>query len=213
MPKVLHPGYFPFCYGAEIRGEGLFPGLFFENWTALITSLGNAMGLYWRVRSFEVVGEVYNPFDPPDQPLQQPFNIIYTSTALTEEELVCYRGFEKTFGPEDFDDTTFELYPSYITPSLQTVPVYGNNVSVGVYLNVIISQSSDESSSWTSRNTGGGGRLGVTFEAFGQSIPILLYSNQRIVPELPVGENIISIRGVSYWSYGGTYDTATGLPT
>lgn len=219
MPKVLYPGYFPFCYGAEIRGEGLFPDLYPENWTAILTSLGSSMALYWRLRSYTVSGEIYNPFDPPEQSLQKPFSVTYTSTASSEKDLVCYHGFAKTSespnpdDPEGFDSMVFEMFPDWLVPSEIAAPIYGADPLFGVYLNAVIANSADESSSWTSYDTGASGtRTSINFTAFAETIPVYLFSNPRVVTGLPVGTNSISITGTSYWSYDGTYDTATGAP-
>ena len=166
------------------------------------------MGLYWRVRSYTASGEVYNPFDPPET-LQKPFSVTYTSTAESEEELVCYRGFEITSGDDGFDDLRFEIYPDYIVPTATRVPVYGTNETLGVFVSCFISQRNEESSSWSS--DGEASRVPVNFYAFGEVIPVLLFDNPKLDPPSE-GINTLSISAESYWSYGGTYNTSTGLP-
>ena len=213
MGKILHPRYFPFCYGPEIRGQGLSPEIFPDRWTAITTSLANAMGLYWRVRAYTVTGQIFNVIDQ----VQVPFSIVFSSAATTEEDLVCYRGFYRTGGGEDLDDATFLIYPDYLHPIGQTIPVYGDSQTVSLFVDCTISQSEESSNFRSIYSPPCPGapepqRSAHTFSAFGQNMEVLLYARAPCNPEWAPGVNELSIEATSYWSYGGTYDTATGLP-
>lgn len=231
MPDTFyHINFFPFCYSETPQSSPLFrPQLFPYRWTSVTTSIYNAMGLYWRVREFEVSGQLYNPIEAVfGGNYLIPFTLKFRSTAETEQELVCYKGFEPVPPFPDFDDTRFDLFPSGYSPTtMGIVPVYGNTygpdrkesysaLCVFLYSNIFISQSNEESSSFSTdkKKTNSAITHGV-ISAFGTSTTIQMWSDPG--PEIAnPPEDMVNILNpiiaTEYWSYDNYYDTSTGLP-
>lgn len=239
MGKILHneeSGFFPFCYTqTPTSNPFLGPDLFPNRWTSITASLYDAMGLYWRVREYEISGKLYNPIGPPQLPLVYPFTLKIRSTAQNEEELVCYRGFEvipplPSYETEDgetleFKDLFFDLFPAqFSATTLGLIPVYGatNPVSYSapclfVYSQILI-QVNDESSNFNTDSEGSGGGA-ITFSqirAYGNIVTFRIWANESPIdtecPEPGACVNVLSgIVATEYWSYGGLYSTETGL--
>jgi hypothetical protein len=206
MGKILYPDYFPVCIPKGAPSPA-------KNYLSL--SLRQAMTLFWRVKRWE--GRLSGGYVEEGE-----FGQIYTTTfsgggsysqlnpffffPSEEMDLVCSYGqfyFSRDAG-------------SYVT---QSDAYYGaGNVILSFYYSFNESEAfSDGSTIFPSftvygagSSSGNGGQVGtytLSFNGYTESRP--LYTAYGSVNS---GSVSIDIRAVEYWSYGGTYDTATGRP-
>ena len=183
MGKVLSP-----------QGSGYFPGCI-EPYGGYF-SLSDAMKIYWRVKSWTISGEyVYGPYS-------YDFSQTFTSTLSEEAHLVCLANNLNTdFSPDTGDGTFFQrpysfswnesslFYPDLIWSVSFPDPAGPDQRSVGTQL----SEFNE-----------------ATYTILGYTMPCGVFKKDD---DEYVSEAInVTAVPASYWSYGGTYDTATGNP-
>ena len=180
MGKVLSAqgsGYFPFCL-PEWDNQ-------FSQFTT--ASLSVAMKSFWVLRSFSITGS-YN--GPSSSVLD--FSIVLSSSATTEEGIVCNPNWEVTSSSSLVEiegswysvnqGDQFYRYGNLIIPAYRISALYEQGQGAGF---AIFSQSSSgytETFNFENMTFYGGRGDALSF----------------------------SITPISYWSYGGIYDTATG---
>jgi hypothetical protein len=200
MGKVLHAsgsGYFPYCIQESTDSR------------YAIWSLENAMKTYWRVRSwnFSASGTANSgeggedfPYSVSVEGIQSGSGDIFLSELYTQEkQLVCGGGFY--FGAEGDD-----LIANIRFGTVKKVgDLYNAGLSGLVYDNI---QSGNEYRFGTPTV---GMQITSTLSFCGGSIPIGATSLSEEVP-VTLLSLTASLTPASWWSYGGTYDTATGEP-
>ena len=204
MGKVLHAsasGYFPFCI---VSGSKLNPSEY-----PFQTNLQNAMALFWKVKTWRVQGYITDT-------IVQPFYVKNDTSIFTpsdETQLVCAVGitintFEEVSG--EFEATSIGFF---------NYDVSGNGVGFdgNSYVPKFVFQGTYTTATFSRQgrsDTNPGSDSGnLTISGFA-TIP--LYRQPDLSPEdpqAPFYENgSWTITPEEYWSYGGTYDTSTGLP-
>lgn len=191
MGRVLHAsdsGWFPFCI-YDVPSSNVGQGT--DNPLGL--TLVKAMELYWRIKKWHAVITQDNP--PPDGSTTADFFFERSGepnpiNPVSEEELVCFRPIGGDFFVSGFDQINITF--SFI------VMLPRNNLyypAMGLAGNII-------SNYWGSIKPYG--------EIIG-SIDVVGFGSINCY-----GAGGFSVNGtitpVEYWSYGGTYDTATGRP-
>jgi hypothetical protein len=180
MGKVLYPGglfppyygFYGFCsYTSDIESSGITGGLL------------PIMALVWRVRQIKFTSTWLG--DPDD-----PAIITLTSTATTEEELVCGSIFQGATNKGHF------ILPE--GEDVFTTQYFVQGGGVVAYLDVRIEGEGTEVGWGSTYNTYSNFAIGKTS---------LNASMGFTFPDL---ETPISVECTQFWSYGGTYDTATG---
>ena len=185
MGKVLHAsesGYFPFCV-YDLPGQSVGQG---TDWPLGLT-LTKAMELYWRIKKWNAIitqdGTTANFFFERDG---EPNPINPTS----EEELVCFRPIGGDFFPSGFDQISISFGFVIMLPRNS---LYHPAISLSG--NII-------SNFWGSLQVYGQQVGSIDVVGFG-SINCYGFGNFSVTG---------TITPVEYWSYGGTYNTSTGLP-
>jgi hypothetical protein len=224
MGKVLHAsksGYFTTCI---IEGEPP-PFSFGYNRAYISTTLREAMGLFWRVKTWEakITGaQVVSGFGDsltitPAEDFYRTLNQNPSLNFNKEEDLVCYAGeafsFEGDFPikrayqnpPEEFDAVATMFFRFTFYEIRKAGDVYYPYLSI--YL---------DGGGTFSNSVGDGPKAGgYTITAAGAGLSI---ANDLFFQFYPpegfeyAGGLSIQIRAKEYWSYGGTYNTATGEP-
>jgi hypothetical protein len=168
--------------------SGYFPSCLSQNSTLATQSLTDAMEIYWKVRSWAVTisGDVFG-------------YQVFVSTASDETDLVCGSDFLPSIDAPYLDLYRFylggPLVDSYLNPQKYAVlPAF-----------TLVCESNDGNSQEISSEfiDGRGTLLGGTFSFYGKSYRLFF----REEGSLELSGSVIPN---SYWSYGGTYDTATG---
>lgn len=167
MAKVLHAS-----------ASGYFPSCLTENASLATQSLGDAMSIYWRVKSWTITISGAFPISART----------FTQTAPNESYLVCDNsgGSGDSFSPSDENNTFFLngfYVNSYATPTLY-----------GVVPAFFIKNGSIE---YTSGRLVDFERKVGLFSFFGQSYPLYRVSEEE--PEPPSASGVISTS--SYWPY------------
>ena len=161
----------------------VFPGGAY-NFTA--ASVEDSMKMYWVLRSFSITGSYTGPDDST-----LTFSIILKNSALEEEDIVCNPNWStlsstslNTINGSWYSGGQFYSYGSLIVPDYTISALYDDGGGAGF---AITSQDySGYAESFALE--------GMTF--YGTSGGALSFS----------------ITPISYWSYDGTYDVATGNP-
>ena len=169
--------------------SGYFPSCLSQNSTFATQSLTDAMEIYWKVRSWKVTISGYVTGEA-----------VFTSTASDETGLVCESNFVPFIANEVLFSLSEPLVDSYSNPQK-----YAMVPGFAVYCQFVDfpEQSVNVSSQFT--DIGGNFVEVGTFSFYGKSYKLFSGEGMEeglsglVVPE-------------SYWSYGGTYDTATGNP-
>jgi len=210
MGKILTAQPFPFShYDSEAAGFvpcGITTGRYVQG------TISEMMRLYWRVRSFSVSGSYTNyQFNHPANPPQSAsYSGTADSNADTELNLVCGVGTTSNLSLSgNITDANLELVFSgadFYFNSPPTQPI------VKLYGSIDFLSNADDSS-------------GVSTIVGGSLSPFLIDGFQVYEDGNPVNYNAQSSFGTplitdfnstivasEYWSYGGTYDTATGEP-
>jgi len=180
MGKVLHAsksGYFPFCLPEWDNQSPQFT----------TASLSVVMKSFWVLRSFSITGS-YN--GPSSSVLD--FSIVLSSSATTEEEIVCNPNWEVTSSSSLVEiegswylvgqGGQFYRYGNLIIPAYGISALYEQGQGAGF---AIFSQSSSgytETFNFENMTFYGGSGDALSF----------------------------SITPISYWSYDGTWNTSTG---
>jgi hypothetical protein len=229
MGKVLHAsgsGYFPFCPADSIDDSPF----------KITTSLANMMGLYWRVKqwkitasgSFTILYESENFI---------PFIFSYNGTGnwkfgfpiQSEEHLACIQYLE------NYSDDKINGTLTIIFPNGEPGIYYGDLALVSFF--PLSELAKNENSTYSTilsvlTSSNGLGVIGLGTVASNQSIFGVLtvgtieykFLNEVIstVPCTTPRSGLLDalsstnfklvIEPAEYWSYGGTYDTTTGLP-
>ena len=170
-------------------GSGYFPSCLSQNSTLATQSLTDAMEIYWKVRSWAVTisGDV-NGYQ------------VFVSTASDETDLVCGSDFLPSI-----DAPFLDLYFFYLAGPL--VDSYLNPQKYAMLPGFhMICQSESGSVQISSEFIDGRGTvLAGTFSFYDKSYSLFAEGGG-------IEERSGSVIPNSYWSYGGTYDTATGNP-
>ena len=218
MGKILSAkgsGYFPLCIPTGVPDTA----------NTIKLTLQEAMTLFWRVKKFE--GKINGTINYPAGPNSGAYTITYTMNAYaempnfgnfyptpnTEEDIVCdtNEGRRAFYAPDAI--TVFFSFQQ--NPLLLPIFMfYSFNSDSGAV------KESDNSFFYPdftaqfhvldTRNIGKSyvGDCNLSFYGYNKNLP--LYANQGGDPS---SFNIsASIRAKEYFSYGGTYDTATGNP-
>ena len=208
MGKVLHAsksGWFPICIQTELP-----PILDLEaRYSGEANSLDLMMAIYWRVKEWEIQFSSAT-IDPA-------FIVsstgVYGFDANNEEDLVCAPPFiEKSFTSNYF---SFQEH-SFFLLSLLANLYYGitsldNNETFNFAYSLLYRAADD-------LTVGGeisSGHVGAgIYDTLSFPIANVGICNLKItkIPDISSNYATISILPKSYWSYGGTYDTNTGLP-
>jgi hypothetical protein len=209
MGKILFPDYFPFCLENSLPPTS--PLILCRQYSGQALSLEALMAAYWRVRKWRV-----------DYSGTDTFGLPVTATGIhgfnveNEESLVCATipkfellSFSSSYTPWGAND--FRLF------SIFDNLIYAATSSYRFAFTLIYYGADDltQGGSVESGDLCGEGQQGVCDS---QTISVTL-ADAGII-ELPVtlcpdreeAFASISITADLYWSYGGTYDTTTGLP-
>lgn len=220
MGKVVHAsksGYFPYCLDTEDVSSAQY--------VAQI-SLSLAMAIYWRAKKIRWFGTVNWPSTELPEWVNAPWHLEISSSATTEEELVC-----------------FPRSPQWIVSSVENLTDGGGNpIVVGSDYSWNTIQSAYENGSNESNLVCdlsfsaffvSGAALGFNLKSLSFS-PVFQYYSMPfanagtlvLAGEFPYTGNQAPIfdssppndytttlsHTIEYWSYGGTYNTSTGLP-
>jgi hypothetical protein len=189
MGKVLHAsgsGYFPFCIG-EI--DLSIPELY------SMVSIEAVMKIWWRIKKIRFYGTYTQRNN--GNPIDVPWELIVQRNAANEENLVC------------------NPFPSWNTISQL-------NITDGSFTTSSVSYKGTSDDRFILAAAVGGALEDVLQE---QSIPFVSIpveeGSQKFVfegisftntpPEFTLPGSI-NYQILEYWSYGGTYNTSTGLP-
>jgi hypothetical protein len=220
MGKILYPDYFPVCIPTGT--------LSYDTSRYLKFNLQEAMAFFWRVRSWKIqmVGGYSYDLGEDFGRIQIQFlgeTRQINSLVETEEQLVCFRGI--------FNNPIYDLSATVtVSGGTNTISAgndfdyyFSNNtyleqldafrIANTFYIPLIISSGffsydsyRDVSSYPPQISTG---QYSISFNN-------IIKTGTLYVPVLPEtaysGFYKLSISANSYWSYGGTYDTATGEP-
>ena len=199
MGKVLHAsgsGYFPGCVTDGTPPE-----------RSLGLTLEQAMGMFWRVRTWEVrtSGTQFYESAFSQYNSNSYSNLIPFQNVGKEEDLVCYGG---SFFPQTLSvDVT-------VTPTSGDPP--GPPFIVGSSINFVYGGSIIKNDPFYYFDFYIEGFNCLTY-LFTDKVGTynISYLNHQISGDLfgppdTSGTTLIEINAKTYWSYGGTYDTATG---
>jgi len=193
MGKVLNAegsGYLPFC----IKPASVVPQQFIGTLYPFALTLDQLVSLFWRVKKWTYednlgpIGESFQLFSEPPN----------------EEYIVCNYNLYSYFRdfPRGSSIFTFELF-NYLNYDVLKV---GNLYYPYVFFDGAISGQGDF---FTANNSSPYPESGIfTMSWLGYNLSTPLYTGRFIPP------NIFNAKftATEYWSYGGTYDTSTGLP-
>ena len=237
MGKVLHPKSFPWCIykSKESVIETIFfgdPSAYNSNiniFESLNSNLELSMALYWRVKSWRFHGSFSANAGAGVTIVN--FDKIFTRQVSSEEELVCttlsnfdgenYQAAKPLTGDQNIPFSvpgiigTFNAKARLSIPSTIVSPLptsvalanhyYGNSVFNWIDYRLVPAGSGDFSQGFTNQTAGA--------EATSYPISFLNQTFQLPTFATPDVENVtINIEAIEYWSYGGLYDTTTGLP-
>ncbi len=217
MGKVLHAsqsGYFPYCLETENVSSAQY--------VAQI-NLNLAMAIYWRARKIRWFGIVNWPSTELPQFDNAPWHLEISSSATTEEGLVCF--------------------PKWIVSSSENITDAGGNpIVVGSEVDWNFIRSAYENGSEESNLIcdlqiiiffGVGALIGCNLRSLSftpvyqyYSMPFANAGTLVLAGEFPYTGNqpptfdstppndytTTLNHTIEYWSYGGTYDTTTGMP-
>jgi hypothetical protein len=186
MGKVLHAsgsGYFPQCI---------------KDYNVGIFSLEEAMKIYWRIKSWEFNASITAQINDEIFSGNTSFNVL--STANKEEDLVCSNGF---YGSKDYPDGSPNVNIFFNPQVYKNINTYiGFRLGISLYgLPTIPSFSFFIAAFYSDESYNG------NYEATILGKKIRLKGAEDYT-------NLLSLSLVLspsvYWSYGGTYNTATG---
>jgi hypothetical protein len=191
------------------------------------SSVEIAMALYWRVKTWRMFGSFEAGGGSGTTTVS--FDKTFTRQAGSEEELVCTN-------LSDFDGETYQAakplsgdqdivfnVPGFLNPftakaRLRIPSIIASPLPTGVALANHF-DGEDTIFSWIEYRImpAGGGDIsqGSTNQASGATAteyPLTLLGQTFQLPTFRTNTISISIEAAEYWSYGGTYDTSTGLP-
>jgi len=174
------------------QGSGYFPTCLSQNATLATHSITDAMEMYWKVRSWTVTISGYCSGYQ-----------VFISTASDETSLVCQSSFLPSINTSFFDENAFYLggpsVDSILNPQKYAmVPAFAvvcqlENDGGSV---IISSEFYDEPGNFV---------IVGSFSFYGKSYRLFGGEGSE-------GGLSGSVIPSAYWSYGGTYDTATGAP-
>ena len=148
-------------------------------------TLENAMRAFWILRSFSITGS-YNTFDS-----SRDFSIVLSNTASSEEEIVCNPIWEVSSSSNLDTGTTVGSW--YTGNNFYT---YGDLIVPDYSISALYLE-------------GGGAGFSVTSLDGSNYQETFSFENMTFYGERGDASGF-SINPISYWSYGGTYDTQTG---
>jgi hypothetical protein len=197
------------------QGSGYFPSCLQEmpeSTLGIVTaSLSNIMKLYWRVKSWKI-DSITGSFKPNAEYDAESFSYNVIEKDLTqvseitqENQYVCNPVYS-AFVIIDYN------YVLNGIPYPATSPfnfAYGDDFYYGYGIALGIGFQYNVNNSWGSSERSG--QIGTfNINPFGISVP--LYSYNDGPPRVPSGNVVVNMSPREYWSYDGTYDTATGNP-
>ena len=208
MGEVVHPKPFPQCPApAELCQQ--FPSA--ANGYSLNTvSLAAAMYAYWVPRLWKVSIGVTQTEPPGSQPVI--YDFIFGSTAEKEEDLVCEPLWESKSGNQGWVQAEFSFFWNFINPA----PLCGAIPSYRVYAGGSFSQNAEANDdiiefggSLSNEPTS---EIGIAAGPYSFRYPF--WQASAVPNSGPYYQTYTSfnIEAISYWSYGGTWDTETGMP-
>lgn len=209
MGKILFPKYFPTC--PKDGSDYVVPG-----YTAVLTStLAETMKMFWRPRKIKVSGSYFQA-DSDRRSCDVPanFELIIKSPYGSEEEMVCDP--VKEWEMESYTNVIFDEYAF----SWGTAPFfYGeqdslytfNGFEFGLdrvgYSGGGCSYSVNIKQLYTVEENGGPYNWNIINIA-GVDFNMATYFND----DFQTGYVTASVEVTEWWSFGGTYNTATGEP-
>ena len=211
MGKVLHPKLFPFCAPEGTITSGSF----------IAVSLEEAMNIYWKVRRmsyiFEYPADLSHLYENQEGKIQ--WSKVYGQDydpVTSEETLVCgnsiYWSYDATQTIGDGYAFPIPNYPFYA--GFDTGNIFNWNGMVqldGTFyipIDLYVSFGDNEPATYTLNYAGTNfGEQSTTINIFGYSVQALYWTYV-----FNYGPIHITINPLEYWSYGGTWDTSTGLP-
>ena len=195
MGKVLHAsysGYFPFCLDEYDLDEQL------PAYSPI--SLDLSMKIWWRIKKFRFYGNYIANID--GEPVEQPWEFTAIRNAGSEERIVCYK-----FPAWNIESqiNTVQLEVSMQTAWRVEVVEEGRTeikyiLSFGFSFFVENPSVQEQGVSYGSPSESDNVN---TYDFEG----LTLYDTQFVGSATILGHEILE-----YWSYGGTYNTSTGLP-
>jgi hypothetical protein len=215
MGKILHAsasGYFPNCIKIGPRDEPT-QSLPFTGFTDM--TLDQAMGLLWRVKTWECLVSGSSEYLPPEGPgasyittfTDTTYREMFTFTPINQEEdLVC--GIQFQYRLDDIPALFTFLDGSMNIPQTCKFYIGSNDISkVGdVYFPTL------STNCWSFSSIGSVGEFSQAIGTYNISFLGYVITRTTYNGIYVFGSQTINIRAKEYWSYGGTYDTATGEP-
>ena len=189
MGKVLHAsgsGYFPFCIG-EI--DPSIPELY------SMVSIEAVMKIWWRIKKIRFYGTYTQRNN--GNPIDVPWELIVQRNAANEENLVC--------NPFPSWNTISQLNitnGSFNTSSVFYKGTSDNRFILGAGIGGVLEDVSQEEAIPFGSIPVDEGSQKFVFEGI---------SFTNTPPEFTLPGSI-NYQILEYWSYGGTYNTSTGLP-
>jgi hypothetical protein len=211
MGKILFPKYFPTC--PADGSDFVVPG-----YTAVLTStLAETMKLFWRPKKIKVSGS-YSQYEDTgyirDCVTPANFELIIKSPYGSEEEMICEPVLNWVVASanniENIDDC-FDwggnplyygdpLNSFYTFNSFEIIPAYGSTLqscNSGVLIKQLYPVEREEAG---------------PFDWVPIDIAGVQYQMATYVNESGFGYLSASVEVTEWWSFGGTYNTATGAP-
>jgi hypothetical protein len=208
MGKVLHAsksGYFPFCEQNSLD---------FPNNLKIDGTLEQIMALYWRVKRFKYSLTGQYTADFADPIIISGGSGVFAQNIYppNEESLVCA-------GPVLFTGSvTLSVGAFTITPNFY-MGLFAVNFLGGFPFFQSTGSTYKTFFQITSDIVFGGGEFVNSIKTFESAVPCGSYSGiksgtlfQSFNPNYSGGGVSLVIEPSEYWSYGGTYNTATGAP-
>jgi len=205
MGQVIHPKLFPQCpTGLQVYSD--------SSYSTIGLPLAGAVYSYWVPRIWKVSLDVTQTEPPGQEPVTYVFT--FGSTAQTEEDLVCEPGWESKSGDQDWDSAGFTLFWNNFVPA----PLYGffgSGANHRVFGGAYFTQNAEGNDDIIILGAETEGypviqQMSFTAGEYSYEFPLVLGSAQD--PEGPFYQvySNFQIEVISYWSYGGTWDTETG---
>jgi hypothetical protein len=211
MGKILFPEYFPIC--PTDGSDAVVPG-----YTAALTAtLAQTMKLFWRPRKIKVSGS-YSQFNGNTRQcdVDANFELIIKSPYDSEEEMVC-----APIKPWAVESYTNVSDPDYAFSWDSRPYYYGDPINSFFTFNGFDFALDRGPSEYGRCNSGVIIQQLYTVEGAPYASPFswkiinicgVDYNMATYIDEYGIGYIQPSVEVTEWWSFGGTYDTATGEP-
>ena len=210
MGRVLHAsysGYFPFCISKD-ETIAVGPGTFYP----IAMRLKDIMLAFWRVKTWKITdnGSLSNfNFQPETES---------GDFLLEEKDIVCNRGLYRTkIARESYPEESQTIRGLNWLLCFASPEVIFRNNQYWPYLNFNMTHIRD-SDDGNFEFLHGQSSKNFTYTEKGDFVTILGYRIQLYVRSTKLAPNVenvnysASLSPSVYWSYGGTWNTATGQP-